>query len=200
MINLLPPEYGAAIKFGRHNAALRRWLIGIWLAIGGLLIIITGGWLYLDNQAKNLAKSQTETESRLAAEDLEGVKKEAQEITSSIKVIDQVLSREILFSKLIGEIGRVLPPGTVLKSLTLNESVAGGFDIEVRARDNQSAARVATNLNDPNNKIFSTVDILSITCSTTDINPGDFYFCDGTYRALFNKETRQRFLNSEATN
>lgn len=194
MINLLPPDYAAAIKFGRHNAALRNWLIGAWLATAGLLIIIIGGWLYLDNQAKGLANSQTDVESRLAAENLEAVKKEAQEISGSIKIIDQVLNREILFSKLIAEIGRAMPPGTVLNGLTLNEKIDGAFDIEVSARNHEAAARVATNLNDPANKIFSTVDILSVNCTNQD----DVYQCTGTYRALFDKETRQRFLNGGA--
>jgi len=197
MINLLPPDYAAAIRSGRSNASLRRWLIIVWLAIAGLLIIIAGGWLYLNNQSKQLAITQAELEHRLAAEDLTGVKREAEEISGSIKVIDQVLSREIRFSKLIQEIGRVIPPGTVLNSLSLNDKVEGALNIEARALNHEAAARVATNLNDPANKIFSAVDIQSIECTGNTIS---IYQCVGTYRALFDKETKQRFLNTRAAN
>jgi hypothetical protein len=85
----------------------------------------------------------------------------------------------------------------VLGSITLSDKVDGAFDITVSARNHEAAARVATNLNDPANKIFSIVDIQYIQCNQE--RAGSFK-CDGSYRALFDAETKKRFVNSEAAN
>jgi hypothetical protein len=42
MINLLPPEHAASIRYGRQNTVLRKWLIGMAVAIVGLVMIVAG--------------------------------------------------------------------------------------------------------------------------------------------------------------
>src|SRR5205823_6128072 len=121
---------------------------------------------------------------------LEQVQKEAKEITGDIRVINQVLSREIRFSDLMQAVGKVLPPGTVLNSLTLNK-INGALDLIAGAKDDNSAAQIAVNLNDPNNGLFSKVDIVNINCSTDDVP----YKCTAVFKALFDKNAQSRFLS-----
>jgi uncharacterized membrane protein YidH (DUF202 family) len=57
MINLLPPEHANAIRYGRHNTILRKWLIGVAIALAGLVVILAGGWAYLNQESTKLQKN-----------------------------------------------------------------------------------------------------------------------------------------------
>lgn len=189
MINLLPPNYASGIRFGRHNSYLRKWLIAAGLATAGLLLILGAGWLYLDHQAKLLKDNVAAVESQLLAQNLTGIQKDAQEISGSVKLINQVLSRQVRFSELVQEIGQILPPGTILSGLTLAK-VDGAIDLSANTVDHESAARFAANMGDPKNELFDSVDIVSVKCTTSN----NQYKCDAVYRALFSKDAKKRFL------
>lgn len=191
MINLLPSNYGASLRFTHLNSIMRRWLVVSLLAVGGLVLIMAFGWVYINQQNKNLARNIDSVNQQLQAEDLAGTQKKAKDITSNIKIINQVLSREIRFSELISHIGSVMPPGTVLSGLTLSK-VDGGLDLSATARDYTSATQIAVNLSDPKNQIFDKLDIVNINCSSTS---GSAYPCSATFRALFSKATQSQFLN-----
>lgn len=191
MINLLPSDYGASLRHSHLNAILRRWLVAVLLACGGLVLVLAVGWMYITQQNKNLTKDITSVNQQLQAQDLVGTQKKAQDITNNIKVINQVLSREIRFSELITQIGSAMPPGTVLSGLTLSK-IDGGLDLSANARDYTSATQIAVNLSDPKNKIFDKVDIVNIKCSSTS---GSTYPCSATFRALFSKSTKEQYLN-----
>jgi Tfp pilus assembly protein PilN len=188
MINLLPPEHISLIKFGRHNSMLRHWIIGALCAIGGLIIIMAGGWVYLHQQANNLQSSLDKTNAQLQAQNLAKVQHDAKEITGDIKVINQVLGNEVHFSDLIQDIGKVMPPGTVLSSLSLSK-INGSLDLSASAKDSSAAAQIAVNLNDPSNGLFSKVDIVNINCG----NESSTYHCDGVFKALFSTAAQKKY-------
>lgn len=191
MINLLPSNYGANLRYAHVNTILRRWLVLILLACVGLVLILAVGWVYITQQNKNLTKNVDSINQQLQTQDLAGTQKKAKDITNNIKIINQVLSSEIRFSGLITQIGSVMPPGTVLAGLTLSK-VDSGLDLSARARDYSSATQIAINLGDPKNKIFDKVDIVSVNCSSTS---GSAYPCSAIFRTLFSKTTKDQFLN-----
>lgn len=191
MINLLPPDHAAMIRAARQNTVLRKWLIGALTAIVILVLILVSGWIYIDRQTKDLRKNVSLTQQQLQAQNLTQVQSDAKTITGDIRVINQVLSSEIRFSDLIQAIGRVMPKGSVLDSLSLNK-VSGAINLSVSSLDNTSAAQVAANLSDPNNGIFSQVDIVSINCTTKPSTP---YVCDSDFKALFSNSTKNKFLS-----
>lgn len=191
MINLLPTDYGASLRSSHLNAILRRWLVATLLACSGLVLILTIGWVYINQQNKNLAHNIDTVNQQLQAQDLAGTQKKAKDITNNIRIINQVLSREIRFSGLITQIGSIMPPGTVLSGLTLSK-VDGGLDLSATARDYTSAAQIAVNLSDTKNKIFDKVDIVNINCSSIS---GITYPCSASFRTLFSKSTQSQFLN-----
>ena len=191
MINLLPPERGARLRFSHQNAYLRRWLGIFVLAAAGLIFILGFGWIYIDQQNKNLNRNLEVTKQQLQDQDLAGTQKKAKDISTNIKIINQVLSREIRFSDLISQIGSVMPPNTILSGLTLGK-VDGGIDLSASARDYTSATQIAVNLGDPKNNIFDKVDIVNINCPAASINS---YPCSASFRALFSKTTQSKFLN-----
>lgn len=191
MINLMSPTHSANLRYRHTNTILRRWLITSTLAIGGLILIVVVGWLYIANQNRDLTNSINLTKTQLQAQNLSEVQKQATTLTGNIKTINQVMSREIHFSDLIQQIGTVMPSGTVLSSLSLG-SVNGAIDLSVNSKDYTSAAQLAINLGDPKNNIFQKVDIVNINCSSTSVN---VYPCSGTYKALFGSSAKNRFLN-----
>jgi Tfp pilus assembly protein PilN len=162
MINLLPPDRANAIRFGRQNTILRKWLIGIAAAIAGLAIILAGGWVYIGQQSKTLKRNIAVTNDQLQSQHLDQVQKDAKEITGDINVINKVLSQEVRFSELVKSIGGDMPPGTVLSSLSLSNKVSGAIDLSANAKDYSSAALIAVNLGDPKNELFSQTKFLSV--------------------------------------
>jgi hypothetical protein len=192
MINLLPTAHASAIRYGRQNTHLRNWLIGLVGAIGGLILILAGGWLYLNQQQDNYRNQISETQKQLKAEDLAGVQKDAKEITGDIKVINQVLGTEVRFSDLIQAIGNDMPAGSVLGSLSLSNKINGALDLTANTIDYAAAAQVQVNLSQSSNALFSKVDIINITCGNTN---NQAYKCDAAYRALFSKAAQTKFLN-----
>jgi Tfp pilus assembly protein PilN len=192
MINLLPPERAADIRYGRQNTVLRVWLIGMAAAIAGLIIILLGGWFYINSQANTLQHGIDLTNQQLKAQDLTKVQADAKEITGDIKVINQVLGSEIKFSDLIQNIGQDMPQGTVLSSLKIGK-VVGALDLTANAKDYQSAAQVAANLSDPKNGLFTKVDIISVACGGQDNQTS--YPCTAILKALFSPEVKTKFLS-----
>jgi Tfp pilus assembly protein PilN len=191
MINLLPPNRAAAIRYGRQNMVLRSWLVGMSLAVGGLIFILAGGWIYMNQQQANLQKNIDSVNQKLQAQNLTKVQKDSKEITDDIKTINKVLGQEIRFSDLIQSIGKVMPPGTVLASLSV-EKVTGSLDLTANAKNYSSAARISANLSDPKNGLFTSADIVNVNCSTTN---SDLYKCSVALKALFAKGVQSKFLS-----
>lgn len=190
MINLLPPQYVDVVKHSKTNDYMARWLVALILAIVGLVILLASGWLYLDHQTKALNSQISAGKQQLEAQNVDGVRKDAEQISKDVKVINQVLGREIRFSELIQQIGKVMPPGTILGGLTLTK-VDGAVDLTASAKDYNSAAQIAVNLSDPANNLFSSADIVSIQCTSAD----SAYKCGASFKALFNKDSQSRFIN-----
>lgn len=191
MINLLPPQYVDVVKHGKTNEYMARWLVALVVAIIGLLFILASGWLYLDHQTKQLGSQISAGKQKLDQQNITGVRKDAEQISKDVKVINQVLGREIRFSDLIQQIGKVMPPGTILGGLTLTK-VDGAIDLTASAKDYNSAAQIAVNLSDPANNLFSKADIVNIKCNSTDTA----YKCSANFKALFNKDSQSRFINA----
>lgn len=192
MINLLPPERAAAIRYARQNTRLRVWLIGMAVAILGLIFILLSGWFYIHSQATGLKNDIDLTNQQLKDQNLAKVQADAKEITGDIKVINQVLGSEVRFSDLIQNIGQDMPPGTILSSLQLGK-VVGALDLTANAKDYQSAAQVAANLSDPANGLFTKVDIISIACGAQEGSKA--YPCTVSLKALFSGDVKTKFLS-----
>lgn len=191
MINLLPPQHAAAIRYARQNTALRSWLIGMVAAVAGLIVILAGGWVYLNQQSKGLEKNLDVTNQQLKDQSLAKVQADAKEITGDIKVINQVLGSEIRFSDLIQAIGQDMPPGTVLGSLSLSQ-VSGTLDLSASATNYASAAQIAVNLSNSKNGLFSKVDIINVSCNSASKQT---YGCSTILKVLFSSSARTKFLS-----
>lgn len=196
MINLLPPETRENILFARRNTKLLRWSMALLMGAAGIVVVNVFGLFYIDQNTQNISQQVDISRQELKDKKLEETQKRVEELSGSLKLVTQVLSRQILFSDLLEQTGAVMPGGSSLAGLNISK-VQGGIDLQAAAKDYQTASQVQVNLQDPNNKIFEKVDILGIVCAPTSVP--SVYPCNGSYRAMFTKNNPFLFLKTPAT-
>lgn len=193
MINLLPPEEKTTIMYARRNTKLRNWMFGLLLALAGMFIFLAAGHFYIANATEKYSKQVAASQDSLKAQNLDETQKRLTDLSGNLKLIIQVLSREVLFSKLLRQVGAVMPQGSVLSSIELSK-VEGGIDLSAEAQDYNTASRIQVNLQDPSNKLFDKVDIVQVSCSEAKDSS---YPCKVTLRALFTKNNPYLFINGD---
>lgn len=193
MINLLPPAVKESYTYGARNTTLLHWIFAFILGLVGLGIITTYGLVTMQNSSNSYAKQVASAQKQLKEQNLEATEKQVKELSSDFKLVVQVLSQEVLFSKLLKQIATVIPSNAILKGLTINQT-SGGIDITAAAKNYENATQLQLNLQDPANKIFTKADIVSINCSTTSSNT--LYPCTVQIRALFSNTNPYLFINS----
>jgi Tfp pilus assembly protein PilN len=192
MINLLPNQTKESIGYARRNTILFKWVMALGVFIAGVLIIVALGLFYMDRSINSLSTRLEQTKNELKAQNLEDTQTKVDEISGSLKLVVQVLSREVLFSELIKQIGAVVPANAALTDLEIGK-VEGAIDLTAVATDYNTATQVQVNLSDPSNKIFDQADIVNITCAATSTDPR--YPCTINIRARFAKKNPFLFIN-----
>ncbi len=187
MINLLPPDIKQEILYARRSTRLRKWsfsLFGTALVIVGVVMV---GQMYLQQSINTYSQQVKQGQQALKDQKLDETQKKAEELSDSIKLVTQVLQREILFSKLLVQIGSVLPNGSILTNLGIDK-VQGGIELQADAVNYQTGTQVQLNLQDPDNKIFDKADLLNIQCDSATSDPlKKQYPCLVQIKALFAK-------------
>ncbi|MBI1857109.1 hypothetical protein HY003_02860 [Candidatus Saccharibacteria bacterium] len=198
MINLMPPDIKQQLHFARLNTKLLHWAITIFIGILGIAGVIMGGQLYIDQSIQAYNNEVGISKDRLSSQKLQETQEHVDNISNSLKLVLQVLSREVLFSKLLRQIGTVMPVGSSLQSLSINK-LEGGIDLQAVASDYQTGTQVQINLQDPTNKIFEKADIQNINC-TNDQATATRYPCQVSIRALFAKDNPFMFVRNSDGN
>lgn len=198
MINLMPPDSKKSIKYSRLNERLLKWTIGCLIITAAMAAVVVLGGIYIDQTKNNLVKSINSTKKTISDQNLDKTGSEAETLSSGIKLVVQVLSKEVLFSKLLQEIGRLMPSGATLGNVQLSNSVSGAVDLTANAVDYQSATQVQLNLQDPSNNLFDKVDTQSVSCSdatqSSSSSVDSKYKCQIVIRALFKSDASVTFL------
>jgi hypothetical protein len=196
MINLLPPELKQTYRYARRNYHLLRWLAAAFAGLAGALLITAGGAVFLRNQTDSYTAQITTTRAQLKAQNLAGVQKQVTEISNNLKLVVQVLSKEVLFSQLLKRLGTITPPNVILTNLAISQT-QGAIDITAQAADTTAATQLQVNLADPTNQIFTKADIGSLTCANGDKT--STYPCTITIRALFTDNNPFLFIGDNGT-
>lgn len=195
MINLIPSSVKERLGYARRNTVLFRWAMAVVGFMAGVIIIVAFGLFYMDSSINRLAKSLEQTKSDLKAQNIEGTQDRVDQISGSLKLVVQVLSREVLFSELIKQIGSVVPSNAALTGLEISK-IEGAIDLTAVAADYNTATQVQVNLADPENKIFDKADIVNITCNNTGAADPK-YPCTINIRASFAKKNPFLFINKD---
>jgi len=194
MINLLPPETKAAYRYARRNRTLLRWCTACAITLTGGILLAGGGYLYLNHSINSTQRQIDDTNKQLSAQHLANVQKQVGTISNNLKLVVQVLSQEILFSKLLKQLASVMPSNAILTNLAITQT-QGGIDITAQTTDYNTATQLQVNLADPKNQIFSKADIVSISCGGTGGSGNTAYPCTVTLRALFAQNNPFLFIN-----
>ncbi len=197
MINLLSPESRESILYARRNTILIRWMLALILGLFIIGIIVIFGHLFISRSIVDYQTRVDEAQLQLKINKVDDTQKKVEDISSSLKLVVQVLGREVLFSKLIQQIGSAMPPGSSLAGLSINKT-QGGIDLNAVAKDYQTATQVQLNMQDQKNKIFVQADIINISCNTTSASDPT-YPCQVSLRALFAKDNPFLFIRTGST-
>jgi len=199
MINLMPPELKTGYLYARRNVVLRKWIVAFLIALVGLGGLATYGLLTLKQSTVRYNDEIAATQATFLKEKSSDTQKQVQDISNNFKLVIKVLGQEVLFSQLIKQVAATIPSNANLTGLAITQT-HGGIDITANATDYKTATQVQVNLSDPNNKIFSKADIVSIACaSSTDTETVSLYPCSVDIRALFAANNPFLFINSKST-
>lgn len=197
MINLLPPEMKQDYRYARRNRRLVQWSFALILAIIGVAVLTGGGLLIMNSSITTNRAEIAQAQTNLASQNISGVQKEVSTISSNLKLMVTVLSKEVLFSKLLVQLGSTTPSNVILTNLSISQT-DGAIDIAARAKDYNAAAQLQANLADPGNKIFSKADIVNISCAnSTSQSTFAGYPCTVTLKALFVADNPFLFINND---
>jgi hypothetical protein len=190
MINLLPKDTKTDLLYARRNTILLRWITACAFVLIGVGLLVAGGYIYLSQSIENYSKQVDTSRNSLAAQKIEETQKQVEDISNNTKLVTQVLSREILFSKLLRQLGASLPADTTLRQFQVDK-LQGGLTLQGAAKNIEAATQLQVNLQDPNNKIFDKADIENINCATTSDST---YPCTVQIRALFSKNNPYLYI------
>lgn len=196
MINLLPHEIKKSYHYGAANVLLVRWVIAAVLALVGLGAIATYGWLSIHQDIVSYQHQVADTEAALKKDKQKETYAQVQDITNSFRLSVQVLSQEVLFSKLLNQMATAMPAGSYLTDLTISNT-KGALDITAQTVDQKTATQVQVNLSDARNRIFDKADIVNITCAAKNAKDPT-HPCLVTIRALFAQNNPFLFINQKA--
>lgn len=184
MINLLPIDVRDGIAYGRKNTRLLHLCLAFIFAMVGTAMVVTFGVFYINKSTNSYSTQVERTRLELERQKLPEVQKRVEEISGSLKLVNQVLSRQILFSELFKQVGAAIPAKASLSGVSISK-VSGGIDLTAAAADYETATQVQVNLKDPANKIFDKADIVNIVCGAASADSK--YPCTVTIRAQFAK-------------
>lgn len=200
MINLLPPDIKQSLLYAQYNTKLARTAIGLGIGILGIIIILGAGHFYLHQESNSYKATIKESEAALEKRNEKEKIARVQEISNSLKLVVNVLSQEILFSKLIRQVGAQMPRNTVLQDLKLSSELSGALELQVGAVDYNAASQVQVNLMNSRDNLFDKADLIKVTCTQPGGESSDSaYPCRASLRAVFNKDNDFTLLDSTKT-
>ena len=162
--------------------------------IFGAAVITAFGYLYLNQTANSYKNQIAASNQQLASQKLSTVQTQVKEISNNLNLVVQVLSKQVLFSELLQQLTKLMPPDTNLTGLSISQA-QGAIDITAAAKNYSAATQIQVNLTSPNNQLFSKADIVTISCAGTTAYP-----CSIALRALFSPNSSYMFINNKVSN
>ncbi len=195
MINLLPSELKQSLAFAHHNTKLIKVIIGLGVGIIGIIIVVIGSLIYLQQETNIYKDSTAKAAITLEEQHEKETMGRVQDIGNSLKLVVDVLSQEILFSKLLRQVGSAMPPDTVLQDLKLSSELDGAIELQAGAKDYNSATQIQVNLEQGSDSVFAKADLIGVNCSSPTDGKSDPYPCKASLTAVFSKDSDFKLLD-----
>ncbi|HXH26855.1 MAG TPA: hypothetical protein VNG90_03085, partial [Candidatus Acidoferrum sp.] len=136
-------------------------------------------------------------QSQLASANVTATERQITSISNNLKLMVTVLSKEILFSKLLARLGSLTPSSVILTNLSISQTESA-IDITAQTSNYTAATQLQINLADPTNQIFARADLINISCATGAQITNPAYPCTAIIRAQFTKNNPFLFINAKA--
>ncbi len=159
MINLLPYEEKKQLRAARFNTVLIRYLVTLWMGSIFMATIFAGAYYNLTLSKTSAEQLLSQNQSKSSA--YQSVQQQAATINANIASARNVLSQQILYSKVLISIGQITPQGVVIDKLSLSPSTFGtAITLQAYARDSDAALALKTAYQ--SSSIFSNVSIQNL--------------------------------------
>jgi len=173
MINLLPPGTKDNLRYGHLNVTVLEYSILILVTAAGLIGILFFGQALASNEERQLKDLAGEKQAVLAQYDSSLA--EARALDERIDIIAALLQREITFSKLLPNIGALVPSGTTINGLELDNEDGNNLTINGESDSQLGPSVFRQNLANTD-RLFSRADIVNISLPETQSGPNVYNF------------------------
>jgi Tfp pilus assembly protein PilN len=197
MINLLPPALKDNYGYARRNGRLLTWIFAFVAGLCGVVLITSVGLFTINNSINSYKSRITTTQHQLTKANSVATEQQVAGISSNLKLMVDVLSKEVLFSKLLAQLGSITPPNVILTNLSIAQNQSA-IAITAQTVDYNAATQLQINLSDPSNKIFSKADLVSISCTPSQDATNRNYPCSADIQAQFTSSNPFLFINASS--
>lgn len=164
MINLLPSKIKQERIFGRRNIIMRSTLV---LLLGTCVLVLAVFFVSQAFISRDDSRIKEETAINNAKVlELEKQIKDISSVAARLETTNKVYESSINFSKLIPEIGSLLPKGTIINGLSLTGGITDPLTLSINMVSADLAPVLQNNL--VQSDLFEAADINSITSIQTD--------------------------------
>jgi len=195
MINLLPPATKENISYGRRNLVLVRWVAAVVTVIVSIGIITAGGQIFINKNIVSLQKASQITQNRTESKDFSATQNDIKNLSNNFTVVTQLLSKQVLFSKIFTKIGSIMPSGAILSGITLSNT-STSLDLNIASVNRDAATQAFVNISDPKNGLFDKADLVSLVCRTGSGTSQTKYPCNANISVTIKANSSFYFLSS----
>ena len=160
MINLMPDQAKKEIRSARVNVILIRYMAIILCAFVFLILVLAGSYLIL-TQTKQSAQQLIDANAA-KAQVYSATKSQVDALSSSLSEAKSILNQEVLYSKVLVNIGQQMPAGTVIDKISLNSTSFTGTPLTLKAYAKTTDAAVALREKFQSSPIFTNVNFESV--------------------------------------
>lgn len=181
MINLLSEDSKANIKAARTNTILLRYSGIIVLAAIFLFTVLYVSYSVLQDTMNSAEQqiSNNDVESSVYNE----TKQQINNLSSQLSTAKSILDSEVLYSKVLVQLGQIMPAGAIIGELNLSESSFSGSPVELVAYAQSSTAAAQLQQTLQGSSLFTQAELQS----TSDTEGIDNYPVKITFSVIFNK-------------
>jgi len=141
VINLLPPQHKKDLAAGRTNTILVRYL-WIIFALFSLLAAMSGlTYVVLSTEQANQQRERDASSQQIAEN--HAIEQRQKEFENNLMVAKTILDQQTHYSNVLLKLARLMQPGTILSSITLDhESYGTPMDINFSAKSEEDAIKL----------------------------------------------------------
>lgn len=188
MINLTPSDIKKDRNYRRNNLRYSRWIAQSILMLLILNVFMVAGYGLISARQNQLDEKKSSLSEEISNLKLGEVESKYASFVANVSTVTQILSKQILYSDLIKQIGSVTPTGATLNSVSIS-SKDNALDLNFKINSQDIAPIIQLNLEDEKNNLFSKADIVQLNCPTTAT-------CTTQLKAEYKKDFPYLFINT----